>query len=52
MTNYWDLALIHGPLLCGLLLAHRRYLHKFDIVRVDHPALVLFSLSLVNYYCF
>ena len=35
-----DLALtIHNPLLCGPLLAHCQYLHRFNIVRVGHPTL-------------
>ena len=35
MTNYWILLLwltIHSSLLCGLLLAHCQYLHRFNIV--------------------
>ena len=38
-----DLALvtktIHSPLLCGLLLAHCQYFHRFNIVRVGHPTI-------------
>ena len=43
MTNYWIFPLwltIHSPLLCRLLLAHCQYLHRFNIVRVDHPTVL------------
>ena len=48
MTNYWILPLwltIHSPLLCGLLLAHCQYLHRFNIVIQHHSIANSFSFS-------
>ena len=35
-----DLALIHSPLSCGLLLARCQYLHRSNIVWIGHPTLI------------